>query len=419
MSTLPSSYNTESIYSAVPQYLQDQDAANGYPLWYFLYSICQTIDRVDVLTRDNMGPGLFVEANFSTTSEITDAKLVYNIDASSLSMTIFDTDSTWYNIDTSQPFPLLLENEEILVQAGVYNWEAPYVILPIVDTSTTSGNPSTTKPNGRGYNNTTPVPHNASSGADGSLYLDDYGGAPGWSQVLDINRCPDYALPWLAQFVGAEILPGSNMNRQQMVQKIKQRAGFDRATVAAIVAELVALTNEQLAPGTTPLSANQIIVLEKSQFNAFTGNVTNGSSTIGIVPVPNILYVGQTINATGFAYGTTITAITNSGITVSNNYTGSASTVTVYPNPVYSYNEYALTLLVPSYIFSSYTYQSLEAAAATAYGTTYTNLQSYISSIGGLYFDLAGSTVPSNNSPYVNFVYRYRPAGMQIFVGGY
>jgi len=84
----------------------------------------------------------------------------------------------------------------------------------------------------------------------------------------------------------------------------------------------------------------------------------------------------------------------------------------------YTYNPYALTLLVPTRVFSSYTYQSLQDLSG-GNAATYSSTDSYITSIGGLYFSLAGSTTPSSESPYINFVYRYRPAGMQIFVGGY
>src|ERR1019366_10522798 len=57
----------------------------------------------------------------------------------------------------------------------------------------------------RGYDNTIPTEHMASSGADGTIDLDNYLGAPGWSQILDITRCPQYVLPWLGQFIGVQL----------------------------------------------------------------------------------------------------------------------------------------------------------------------------------------------------------------------
>jgi len=346
--SLPTSYSTASVYKTVPQFIQDKDAENGYPLWYYIYSVAQTIDSINVLTRDYMGPGIHVEADFGnyTGSGISDAQLAYAISATDKTITIFNTDKTWQVIDTSVSFKLKIVDtainvEEIItVPAGNYNWLAPFVILTNVT---------------RGAN---AVEHDASTGADGSIYIKDYLGAYGWSQAIDIVRCPNYALPWLAQFVGAEILPNSNLNRQQMTQKIEQRAGFDRATANAIVDELVAITNSQIPTSIAPLSRSQVIILENAQ-------------------------------------------AVNSGSTTS-----------------YIYNQYALTLLIPTRVFSNYTYQSLKDAAG-GNAATYTTTDTFISSLGGLYFSLSGNTQPNNNSPYVNFVYRYRPAGMQIFVGGY
>src|SRR4029077_2893236 len=45
-------------------------------------------------------------------------------------------------------------------------------------------------------------------GALGEIYqeADDIArDGPPWSSVLDIDRCPDYALLWLAQFVGVRV----------------------------------------------------------------------------------------------------------------------------------------------------------------------------------------------------------------------
>ena len=54
--------------------------------------------------------------------------------------------------------------------------------------------------------------------------LEDYGrdeideagkDAPGWSQLVDINRCPPEALPWLGQFTGARFPPGLTEDQQR------------------------------------------------------------------------------------------------------------------------------------------------------------------------------------------------------------
>lgn len=56
---------------------------------------------------------------------------------------------------------------------------------------------------------------------------------PGWSPLLDLDRCPDYALPWLAQFVGVRVLPDSTAAQQRA--RILATDGWRRGTPAAIV----------------------------------------------------------------------------------------------------------------------------------------------------------------------------------------
>lgn len=63
--------------------------------------------------------------------------------------------------------------------------------------------------------------------------------AIGWSSIMDISRCPTYALPWLAQFVGVrfsgEVLGSTNVD-QAMRIAILSEVSFKRGTVAAIKA---------------------------------------------------------------------------------------------------------------------------------------------------------------------------------------
>ena len=56
---------------------------------------------------------------------------------------------------------------------------------------------------------------------------------PGWSALLDLDRCPDFALPWLAQFVGVRPPPGSTPAEQRAM--IDQHLGWERGTPASIV----------------------------------------------------------------------------------------------------------------------------------------------------------------------------------------
>jgi hypothetical protein len=419
--TLPNSYNTQSIYNTVPQFIQDQDAQNGYALWYFIYGAASQLDQLDILTRNNVGQGIHVEGNFGVyaTYLITDAQIANPIAPGDTTITIFNTDSTWYVFPSTSPILLELVNsltgviETISVPAGYYDWNAPVITLTNVTRNYPTGGVGLSWP--------------ASSGADGSVYLQDWAGAPGWSQAVDIQRCPNYALPWLAQFVGASIPADTTMSRQQIVQTINSLGGFNRATAEAITQQLIQVINSQLVQSVSPLSESQVIIMENTQTTSYTVTGASANGTTVTYTCSNSLVTGQVVTISGLA--TTAFNLTNvivasataTQFTVTNSATGTTVTSqqgTCSLKEPYSYSFSAMTILLPSIYFSSQSYQTLTADAGGS-SSTYTSLQSYLSSIGGLYFDLQGSTVASNNSPYVNFIYRYRPAGMQIFVGGY
>lgn len=59
-------------------------------------------------------------------------------------------------------------------------------------------------------------------------------GTPGWQILLDVDRCPAPALPYLAQFVGVRIRP--DMSEGQIRAAIRNPEGFGRGTVAQIEA---------------------------------------------------------------------------------------------------------------------------------------------------------------------------------------
>jgi hypothetical protein len=69
--------------------------------------------------------------------------------------------------------------------------------------------------------------------------------APGWSQVLDINRAPTYVLPWLAQFLGVRLDPA--LRDDEMRYQIENPAGFARGTPGYIIAR----ANQYMIPGWT------------------------------------------------------------------------------------------------------------------------------------------------------------------------
>lgn len=55
---------------------------------------------------------------------------------------------------------------------------------------------------------------------------------PGWSAVVDLDRCPDAWLPWLAQFAGVTVIAGSTP--AEMRERIGSTDGFKRGTPEAI-----------------------------------------------------------------------------------------------------------------------------------------------------------------------------------------
>jgi Phage tail protein (Tail_P2_I) len=61
---------------------------------------------------------------------------------------------------------------------------------------------------------------------------------PGWSLVLDVNRCPPEALGWLAQFNGVRL--GYALSDAEQRQAIQDASGFRRGTPAAMTAAIQA-----------------------------------------------------------------------------------------------------------------------------------------------------------------------------------
>ena len=56
----------------------------------------------------------------------------------------------------------------------------------------------------------------------------------GWGALLDVDVAPEWALPWLAQFVGVSTVSGLDVNSRRL--RIKQASGFHRGTPASIIA---------------------------------------------------------------------------------------------------------------------------------------------------------------------------------------
>jgi hypothetical protein len=78
----------------------------------------------------------------------------------------------------------------------------------------------------------------------------------GWSAILDGNRCPVWALPWLAQWVGVRLTEGFDESYARSA--ILHPSGYHRGSVDAIVSE-VKQTLTFVPPATEPT----VLVLER------------------------------------------------------------------------------------------------------------------------------------------------------------
>lgn len=64
-------------------------------------------------------------------------------------------------------------------------------------------------------------------------YVNDQDDKPGWSQLVDPDRCPDEALDWLAQFPGVRIPSGLTPTQKRL--RIKTTDGQNRGKVGAMI----------------------------------------------------------------------------------------------------------------------------------------------------------------------------------------
>jgi hypothetical protein len=381
MSNPSSSYYTAQVYDTLPQSLQEQDAANGYQLWWFIQALVSELDSLSALYFDSIGGGTTVFPVDPAPIAYSPAMLKSSVAETDTSFTLFNTNPTWNQINSASNFPIEIEGERILVpgysvatetvispgtviasggnlssphgqallsmQTGgnlvltlssVTIWQSgtssagsyailqddgnfvvysssnvaqwangqngnPYAVMYLQDSGafierSSSGvllwqapgtpaistaynwtaNEVTLTGVTRGWDNTTPAPHLASSGATGEFDLTNYFGAPGWSQILDINRCPSYALPWLGQFVGVDLTKTPDLTYEQSVQKILSRPGFERGTVASLQSALAAFINDSIPSNATPVNTSQILCLENTAPLAPSAATLNSSS---------------------------------------------------------------------------------------------------------------------------------------------
>jgi hypothetical protein len=95
-------------------------------------------------------------------------------------------------------------------------------------------------------------------------YVRDSPDGPGWSALMDLDRCPPEALAWLGQFAGVRMLPG--LTDPQQRDRIRSAAGFRRGTVAAITAAAQATLTGTKTVGITERNGGDPYALKVNTF---------------------------------------------------------------------------------------------------------------------------------------------------------
>jgi len=79
-----------------------------------------------------------------------------------------------------------------------------------------------------------------------------------------------------------------------------------------------------------------------------------------------------------------------------------------------------MIILMPTVYFNNYTYATLAANLSGNASITYDTIDAEINALGtNGYQNLFLDSVPKSNSAFAPFIYKYRPAGVQVYVGGY
>lgn len=124
-------------------------------------------------------------------------------------------------------------------------------------------------------------------------------GLPARSQILDVDRAPDWWLPNLAQFVGVRLIAGSTVAEQR--ERIRSTDGFKRGTVAAMVAAIKpTLTGTQYV-GVVERAGGDAYTLQISTRSAETPNAA-ATAAAAMAQKPAGLVLTQTVIA-GVTWG--------------------------------------------------------------------------------------------------------------------
>ncbi len=95
---------------------------------------------------------------------------------------------------------------------------------------------------------------------------------PGWAIAFDVDTCPSWGLPWLAQLVGVQLPVGISVEEAR--DRIRIPSGFARGTVAATVAAA-----QRRLTGT-----RKVVVLERVEGHAYRYTVVTRDAE---TPVPD------------------------------------------------------------------------------------------------------------------------------------
>ena len=257
-------------------------------------------------------------------------------------------------------------------------------------------------------------------GANG--YRDDkYALAPNWSNLLDINRCPDWALPWLAQFVGVTFTNIDDLSYATKIDKIKNRSSYVRGTLATLQNAIVAEINTAPHPNLSAITASQVLIMEQTMpyTVSFIGSVANGSASITNATISG-LSNGMYLYGTGIPSATTITGTSGTSptatVTMSANGTVAAtsSLIKAVSKTQFVPEQYSMVILIPNVYLANYTYATLNQGLGLT-NPNYLQLDNAIN----VYSTLSSDPVAKTNSSLSSFIYKYRPAGVQVYIGGY
>jgi hypothetical protein len=126
----------------------------------------------------------------------------------------------------------------------------------------------------------------------------------GWSQLLDVNVCPAFALPWLAQFAGVVIPVGAT--ESQMRALIVGKANSKRGTPASLISVL-----QQFLTGTQLISLYErdpdpysfIIVAQSSQISGGAGGATAAAALAALIAAKPAGLIMSFIVQSGLTWG--------------------------------------------------------------------------------------------------------------------